>query len=125
MNGGGWTGDGVTFHFADTSKIQFNSAVKASLSAPRTGRYQGILLYEAAGLSPSHFIMNDSKGHRLEGLIWLPSRDTIFNSGSTADSDAITMVLRTLILDPTDWRIEPGGLQMSGASGGASAYLIE
>ncbi len=38
MNGGLWTGNGVTFYFADTSKIQFNSGMEQRLKAPSSDR---------------------------------------------------------------------------------------
>jgi len=37
VNGGDWTGDGVTFYFDDTSIIQFNSGVEADLTPPTSG----------------------------------------------------------------------------------------
>ena len=48
----GWTvtGGGVTFYYADASShIQFNSAVKANLSAPTTGTYANVLMFEPNG----------------------------------------------------------------------------
>lgn len=133
VNGGTWTGTGVTFYFDDSSVIQFNSAVKANLSAPTTGTYAGILFYEKSGLSNSNFIFNDSLGHDLEGLLWLPSRNVTFNSGSQVASDNITMVFNTLILNSMNWTIEPAsqkGITATGAAAGAStstgtAYLMQ
>lgn len=105
VNGGTWTGSDVTFYFEDTSRIQFNSAITSSMSAPSTGSYAGILIYEKEGLSRSPFVIDDSKGSDLTGLIYLPSRDTIFNSDSKANGEKITMVFNTLILDQTKWRL--------------------
>ncbi|SEQ06553.1 Putative Flp pilus-assembly TadE/G-like [Faunimonas pinastri] len=119
VNGGTWTGSGVTFYFADTSKIQFNSGVNATLSAPTSGDYNGILFAEAGNLSTSDFIFDDSQGHDLTGLIYLPSRNVTFNSGSTATTtDHITMVFNRLTLNDTTWNFEtapaPGGITTSG-----------
>ena len=119
VNGGTWTGSGVTFYFADTSKIQFNSGISATLSAPTSGAYANLLFYEAPGLSKSAFIFNDSVANNLTGLIYLPSRDVTFNAKSGVASDALTMVVWQLILNNTTWNLGPLG----GSSGGANKSI--
>jgi Flp pilus assembly protein TadG len=108
VNGGVWNGDGVTFYFADSSMIQFNSAVKTYLSAPKTGTYAGILMYEAPMANQSNFVLNNSTGHALEGLIYLPSRNMTVNSGHHATLDRVTLVANTLILNSMEWSLGPG-----------------
>ncbi|MDR3526491.1 MAG: pilus assembly protein [Rhizomicrobium sp.] len=126
VNGGSWSGAGVTFYFADTSKIQFNSAVQATLSAPTSGTYDGILMYEAAGLSASQFIFDDSKGHTLSGLIYLPSRQMVMNAGANTVADAVTLVVDTLIMNTATWYVTPAGSKtIAGSGGGGSAYLVK
>ena len=123
----GWTvsGSGVTFYFADqNSKIQFNGTVDVTLSAPTSGTYANVLMYEPTGLSTSQWVFNGSNASSYTGLIYLPSRDVTFNSTSNMTSTGINMVFNTLILDKTNWAIAPGALAMSVASGTAgSAYL--
>lgn len=101
LNGGSMTGNGVTFYFADSSSsVQFNSGVVATLSAPTSGDYAGVLFAEASGLSKSAIVFDDTKGHTFSGLMYLPSRNITFNSGSTANStDKITMVFNTLMMN--------------------------
>lgn len=127
VNGGTWTGSGVTFYFADTSKIQFNSGISADLSAPASGVYKDLLMYEAAGLSKSQFVLNDSVANKLTGLIWLPSRELTLNAKSGIQSDAITLVTWRLILNNTSWTLTPsGGSSSAGtASGLATLRLIK
>jgi Flp pilus assembly protein TadG len=126
VNGGTWTGSGVTFYFADSSNIQFNSAVTATLSAPASGSYSGILMYEAGGLSKSQFIFNTTSGHTLSGLIYLPSRNLIFNSGVSVTADAVTLVANTLTINSSStWRVTPPPSKtIAGSSGGGGAYLV-
>jgi Flp pilus assembly protein TadG len=125
VNGGTWTGSGVTFYFADTSKIQFNSGVKATLSAPTSGTYAGILMYEAGGLSKSQFILDDSKGHVLNGLIYLPSRQMTLNSGANVTTDQVTVVVDTLIVNNATWYVTPPATKtIAGSGSSGSAYLI-
>lgn len=107
VNGGDWTGRGVTFYFEDSSQIHFNSGVKAKLSAPKDGIYRDILFFEKPGLGRSNFLFDDSRGSELDGIMYLPSRDMTYNSGSDARGDRLTMVFNTLILNKTDWKLEP------------------
>jgi putative Flp pilus-assembly TadE/G-like protein len=106
VNGGTWTGTGVTFYFADTSKIQFNSAVHATLSAPTSGTYKGFLFAEKEGLSDSQFIINDNLGFGMEGRVYLPSREVVFNSNSSLRTKKMTVVSRTMILNNVKWELE-------------------
>lgn len=106
VNGGDWTGSGITFYFEDSSRIHFNSGVKAKLSAPEDGPYRNILIFEKPGLGHSNFLFDDSRGSELDGIMYLPSRNMTYNSGSDARGDRLTMVFNTLILNKTDWKLE-------------------
>ncbi len=120
VNGGTWSGSGVTFYFADTSKIQFNSGISATLSAPTSGTYANLLFYEASGLAKSAFIFNDSVANKLTGIIYLPSRNVTFNAKSGVSSDSLTLVVWQLILNNTTWTLGPLG----GSSGSKSIRLL-
>lgn len=114
VNGGHWEGEGVTFFFKDTSKIQFNSAISASLRAPTSGPFAKFLFAETEGLNKSDFILNDSKDFDVEGIMYLPSRNVTYNSGSTMYSRKLTMVVNTMTLNHTRWNL----VGADGASGG-------
>ncbi len=109
VDGGTWAGAGVTFYFADSSKIRFNSGVTVDLRAPQAGPYRNLLMFEAPGLPPSPFIFNDARFMRLDGVVWLPSRDMTFNSGSKLDSGGLMLGVHGLTLDQTKWSIAPIG----------------
>ncbi|MBL8564152.1 MAG: pilus assembly protein [Hyphomicrobiaceae bacterium] len=113
VNGGTWDGNGVTFYFADTSKIQFNSAVAARLTPPSSGSYENVIITEKEGLAHSHFVLDDSRGFNISGLVYLPSRDTIFNSASNIESKDFTLVVNTLILDDTNWKLDSTSTEIS------------
>ena len=125
VNGGTWTGSSVTFYYADTSKIQFNSAVDIAMSAPDAGTYKGLFMYEAPGLSHSNFILDDTRGFDVSDLIYLPSRDTIFNSGSSLTAHNFTLVVNTLILNRTNWDLDPGREAMTAGAEDGTPTLIE
>lgn len=125
VNGGTWTGNGVTFFFADQSKIQFNSGVAATISAPTAGPYKDVVIFEAGGLVPSPFVLDDSIGMNLTGLIYLPSRDTTFNAASNLFSKDTTLVVKTLILDQTNWSLDSTSTEIGGSSGPLAVRLVE
>jgi Flp pilus assembly protein TadG len=126
----GWTvnGAGVTFYFADASSyIQFNSGVQAYLTAPTSGTYANILMFEPVGLSSSSFTVNGGAGHSFSGLIYLPSRNITFNSMSNITAEALTIVVNSVILDTLNWRItsSPWTIPAAGAgSAKSSARLV-
>ena len=114
IKGGDWNiqgtlkGSDVTFYFADTSKFQFNSGAGTYLTAPTTGTYANILMYEnTSNNSVSQWPWNDSPGHELSGLIHLPSRQLVMNSGMTASLDKVTIVAESLILNRATWNLSP------------------
>ncbi len=116
----GWTmtGSGVTLYFADTSYMQFNGTAAVNLSAPTSGTYANILMYEAAGLSTSSFTINGGSATPdcLTGLIYLPSRNLTFNSGASVNAAAITMVVNTLIMDGVTWNLTASAFPIPSAS---------
>lgn len=124
VNGGTWSGNGVVFYFADTSIIQFNSAVSASLTAPTSGPYEGVAMFETAGLARTPFVLDDSQNFEMEGLIYLPSRDTIFNANSSLTDKAFTLVVNTLILNQTAWSLEASALASAGSGGGTGTSRL-
>ena len=122
----GWTvnGSGVTLYFVDqNAMVHFNGTTGATLSAPTTGTYANILMYEPTGLSTSYPTI-DSSTLNLTGLIYLPSRKLTANSTSNLNSSGLNMVLSTLTLNSTNWAIAPNASSMAVASGTAtSPYL--
>lgn len=134
IKSGGWNvnsgatfkGAGVTFYFADTSKIQFNGNVSIDLTAPKSGTYAGIVMYEPDGLSTSQLVFNGTNGANFEGLMYLPSRDVTFNSAHTMTSKKQTMVFNTMIMNSTNWQFQAADMKMttSGGSGGERKVVL-
>jgi Flp pilus assembly protein TadG len=123
----GWTlnGTGVTIYLVNTSSyIQIGSGVTVNLSAPTSGSYANVLMFEPNGLSAgSGFTINgSSSGHLLQGLIYLPSRDLTFNSTANVSSDGMTLVVNELILDSVDWSINPNAKNINAA--GSSSVSV-
>jgi hypothetical protein len=102
--------------------VQFNSGVTVSLTAPTSGTYANVLMFEPDGLSTSSFAIDgaSSSGHALQGLVYLPSRNITFNSTYSGTADAFTLVVNQLIFDSNSgktWSITP-------ASGGGGSGAI-
>lgn len=114
----GWTinGTGVTFYFADSnSYIQINGGASMNASAPTSGTYANILMFEPTGLSASSYTINGSNGHQLNGLIYQPSRNITFNSQSNLTAENFTLVVKTLILDTLTWNFGASPKSVSSA----------
>jgi Putative Flp pilus-assembly TadE/G-like len=119
------TGTGVTFYLVDqNATLTFNGGVNATLSAPTSGTYSGILMFEPAGLPTSNLPINGSSGDSFQGLIYLPSRAVTINSVSNVSSDSVSMVFYTLILDTMNWTFTAGSKSMSVPTGSGSPYLV-
>lgn len=119
VNGGVWSGNGVTFYFADTSVIQFNSAVKTTLAAPTTGQWANFLFAEAPGLAKTAFILNNSNGQNFSGIVYLPTKNMTINSVSTVTAEGFSLVVNTLIFNNVLWNIN--GVAANGTGPSASA----
>lgn len=114
----GWTisGSGVTFYFADSnSYIQVNGGVTMNVSAPTSGTYANILMFEPSGLTKSSYTINGSAGHQLNGLIYQPSRNITFNAQSNLTVEKFTLVVNTLILDTLTWNVQAASLSIDPA----------
>lgn len=132
IKGGDWNvqgslnGTDVTFYFADTSKFQFNSGASTYLKAPTSGDYSGILIYETSSNAwVSQWPWNNSPGHELSGLIYLPSRQLTMNSGMTASLDKVTVVADSLIVNQATWNVSPHTTAISNGSSTAASTTSE
>ena len=105
FNGGDYAGAGVSFYFADASRPVFGSGVAVDLSAPTAGPRAGVLMDEAAGLAPSDLAFNAARRVKLDGLVHLPSRRAVFNSGSRLESDGLLAVFAGAVLNDTRWTV--------------------
>jgi hypothetical protein len=99
--------------------------VTVNLSAPTSGTYAHILMFEPTGLSTSSFsIDGTSSSHLLQGVMYLPSRNITFNSASNVTSDTLTLVVNQLILDGVNWSISPDANTIGGNSAGTVGILL-
>jgi hypothetical protein len=118
---------GVTFYFPDTdSKIQANGGLTMTATAPTSGTYKDILMFEKTSDATNNankrqYIFNGSKGERLEGIIYLPNRDVTYNSTTNVTASKISLVVNTLIMNSANWSLTGAG---SGGAGGAKTVYL-
>ena len=104
--------NGVTFYFPDPwSYIQFNGGVTFTGSAPTTGTYKGLFMYEKTSnatynTNKTNLVFNGTNGETINGIIYLPNRNVTYNSTSNATSN-LTLVVNTLIMNASNWLVEP------------------
>jgi Flp pilus assembly protein TadG len=111
------TGTGVTFYLVDqNASIQLNGGITATLSAPTSGTYSGLLFFEPTGLPLSKIAFDGTNGENLKGLLYLPSRNVTYNSVSNVKAENITMVFDTLIINSSSWAFQPSSLGMTRAA---------
>ena len=109
--------EGVTFYFPDAnSKIQANGALTMTATAPTSGTYKGILMFEKTSgtTSTGDYVFNGSLGERLEGLIYLPNRNVTYNSTTNVTANNVTYVFNTLIVNSANWKLENSGASSPG-----------
>ncbi|MEM5474337.1 pilus assembly protein TadG-related protein [Hoeflea sp. AS60] len=120
------TAEGVTFYFPDVySEIRANGGLKFTASAPTSGAYAGILMFEktsdaANNAQKQQYVFNGSQGENLTGIMHLPNRDAVYNS-TTNQTNKISLVVNTLIMNSANWKLSPydgGGAGSSGGAGG-------
>jgi Flp pilus assembly protein TadG len=103
----------VTFYFPDTgSEIRANGALTVTAIAPTSGPYKGVLMFEKTSDAVNNsqkrqYVFNGSNGEKLEGVIYLPNRDVVYNSTTNVSSSKINIVANTMIVNSANWSFKP------------------
>lgn len=119
-------GTGVTFYFPDTnSEIRFNGGITSKLTAPTSGTYANILMFEpSTSTNTVQYVFNSSVSEEISGLIYLPRRDVTWNSTSTINGSKVQIVTNTIIFNNLDWRLSTNTALNPTTSGSVSVRLI-
>jgi hypothetical protein len=122
-------GAGVTFFFPDTgSEIRFNGALTSRLSAPASGPYANILMFEPSpgtATSRVQYVFNSSVSEEISGLIYLPRRNLTWNSTSTVIGSKVQIVGNTIIFNTLNWRLSTPTLPGGGSPASDSVRLVQ
>lgn len=112
IRGGGWnlnssqvTANGVTIFFEDNSGFALNSTASLNITAPNSGAYSGIAMYEKYGLSYSQRPFDASRGIKLNGLVYFPTKELVFNSGNGLQSVNTQIVGKRFIFNNINWSL--------------------
>ena len=117
---------GVTFYFPDTnSEIRFNGGITSKLTAPTSGTYANILMFEpSTSTSTVQYVFNSSVSEEISGLIYLPRQDVTWNSTSTINGSKVQIVTNTIIFNNLDWRLSTNTALNPTTAGSVSVRLI-
>lgn len=109
---------GVTLFFENGNRLVANDGSSLRLVAPASGPYAGIALYERYGSAADRYPIDARNGLSIEGLVYLPSKQVIFNSGSGLQSLSIALVVRSITFSSMNWEIQPYSGTIAGTSTG-------
>ena len=88
------TGTGVTLVLSPTATVDINGGATVDLSAPTSGEYAGIVIFQrkqpGAVAAKSH--INGGSNFKMTGAVYLPNGAVEFNGGSTANSTCVLLV---------------------------------
>lgn len=122
--------EGVTFYYPDVySEIRANGSLNFTASAPTTGEYAGVLMFEktsdaANNANKQQYVFNGSLGETLTGIIHLPNRDATYNS-TTNQTNKISLVVNSMIMNSANWKLSPyDGPGPAGSGGSASVVRL-
>ncbi len=90
------TGSGVTLYF-ETGTVNFAGGATTTLSAPSSGVWQGILMFQARGNTQAASLIGGSS-QITSGILYFPSAQLNFKGGGSSNSQNATIVSDTLNL---------------------------
>ena len=90
------TGDGVTFYFTNDATIQMNGTPTINLTAPTSGTYQGILMWQDrsdtnVGPNPNGPTLGGNSGAQYNGILYFPSDQLTFYGNNNSLSVGVVV----------------------------------
>jgi hypothetical protein len=91
------TGNGVFMYFDDDCSVSFTGNGNINLSAPTSGQYQGVLMFQRRGNTTSSALTGGA-GQVLNGVLYFPSALLHYSGGSSSNisNSASTIVAYNL-----------------------------
>jgi hypothetical protein len=142
FNGGGLTipgnanvsGTGVTFYFTNTATISVTGTPTIQLTAPSSGDYAGILMYQDpndtnVGPNPNGPTISGNSGSLYDGVLYFPSDQLTFGGSSSGSSQGygVAMVVAQSLALSGNPTVNLEGSSSSGLPPGLikNAVLVE
>jgi Flp pilus assembly protein TadG len=117
-----FTGTGVTLYFK-TGGIVGSGTGTFNLSAPTTGTYQGVVLFEDRSNS-SGITLSGSTGTQVSGLVYMPAGNLTYSGDSGTSGVVTTLVVNAITFSGTSY-INQAATTAYGGGGGGSVKLIQ
>jgi hypothetical protein len=93
ISNGNISGTGVFFYFESGASVQLTGNGDINLSAPTSGTYQGVLMFQARNNTTAAQIMGNSS-MRVSGVLYFPNANVHFGgNGSSVNSSATTSIV--------------------------------
>lgn len=97
------SGAGVMLHLASKdAKIEAKSNSTLNLSAPTSGDYAGMVVFQsrdAAKSSPDALLMNSNVHGKLEGVVYVPNTNVVLNSNVSSTATYTLFVAKGLLIN--------------------------
>jgi len=107
-------GTGVTLVLANGSSITTGNSSQVALSAPTSGPYNGIAIYQpSTNSNPMNF--QNHPVFNVNGAVYAPASDVSFRNGYDSTSDCVLMVVYTLNIDNGNGQFNNACLRYSGS----------
>lgn len=92
---------GVTMVLDTGASLTGNQNTRLEISAPTSGTYPGIALYEVAGNTNTIYFPNSAE-FRLTGAVYAPDASLEVRNGLDTSSDCVLFVVKSLVIDNGD-----------------------
>jgi Flp pilus assembly protein TadG len=117
------TGNGVTLYFTSSGSITVNGATNFNLTAPTTGTYAGILMFQDRA-DTAQATINGSNTSTLQGSLYFPDAPLVFN-GSSGTNAAYTIIIAQSITFNGSVTLNDNYSSLPGGSPIKTAVLVE
>lgn len=100
-------GTGVTFVLAPTATVSIEGGATINLTAPETGEYANIVLFQRRqdGVTAPRSKINGGSSFHLTGAVYIPNGALEFNGGASADSNCVLLIADSVDFSGNaDWR---------------------
>ncbi len=117
-----FTGSGVTLYF-NTGGITGSGSGGFTLSAPTSGTWQGVTLFEDRS-DTSGITLSGSTGTQISGLVYMPKGNLTYSGDSGTSGVITTLVVNAITFSGTSY-IQQAATTAYGGGGGCPVKLIE
>jgi len=117
-----FNGTGVTLYFK-TGGITGSGSGTFNLTAPTSGTWQGVVLYEDRA-NTSGITLSGSTGTQVNGLVYMPKGNLTYSGYSGTSGVITTLVVNALTFSGTSY-IQQAATTAYGGGGGCPVKLIE